>query len=392
MTWQDGFAWAAAVVVAMPLVVLAVECFAARRSAPGPVLRDDRLRAAVLIPAHDEEPVIGATLRGLLPQLGPRDRVVVVADNCTDRTAAIAWAHGAWVIERTDPDRRGKGYALARGLDALRADPPDVVVMVDADCRVRDGAFDRLVTAAHALGRPVQAAYRMDPPHPGPDRRVAAFAFRVKNVVRPLGLRRLGLPCLLTGTGMAFPWAVIRRAKLGHGHIVEDMQLAVDLAIAGHPATFLPDADVRGEFPAVEKAAGSQRRRWEHGHLRVMRAAIPRLMYAAVRRGRPRLLALALELSVPPLSALVLVTTAVLALLLLRAAVGGAWGPAVLLAVAAAAAGLGVLSAWRAEGRDVLPASALARAPGYALRKIPLYLSFFVRPQAAWVRTQRGAQ
>lgn len=391
MSWPDGLAWVAAAVLAVPLAVLAVECLAARRrpAAPAPE-RDDRFRATVLIPAHDEEPVLGATLRTLAPQLGPRDRVLVVADNCTDRTAGIARAHGAWVLERTDPDRRGKGYALAFGLDALRADPPDVVVMLDADCRVRDGALARLVEAAHATGRPVQAAYRMDPPAaPGPDRRLAAFAFRVKNVVRPLGLKRLRLPCLLTGTGMAFPWSVIRTAKLGHGHIVEDMQLAVDLAVAGHPAAFLPDADVRGEFPSAEAAAGSQRKRWEHGHLRVMRSELPRLVFAALRRGRPALLALALELCVPPVSALVMLTAAVLALLALWAALGGAWGPAALLGAAAAAAGLGLASAWRAEGREVLPPRALVRAPWYAVRKVPLYLSFFVRPQAAWVRTRR---
>ena len=394
MTGFDALAWGAAAVVAVPLTVLAVECFAAlgRRRPPSDVpLRDDRLRAVALIPAHDEEPVIADTLRTLTPQRGPRDRVLVVADNCTDRTAAVARGLGAEVLERSDADRRGKGYALAFGLEALRADPPDVVVMLDADCRVGAGALARLVASAAALGRPVQAAYRMDPPPgPGPDRRVAAFAFRVKNVVRPLGLKRLGLPCLLTGTGMAFPWAVIRDAKLGHGHIVEDMQLAVDLAIAGHPAAFLPDADVRGEFPDADRAAGSQRRRWEHGHLRVMRSEIPRLLAAGLRRGRMALLALALELSVPPVSALAMVAAAVLALLLIWGAVGGSWGPAFLLAATAAAAGLGLFSAWRTEGRDVLPAAVLARAPWYAVRKLPLYLSFFTRPQAAWVRTQRG--
>src|SRR5207248_6617838 len=143
------------------------------------------------------------------------------------------------------------------------------------------------------------------------------------------------------------------------GVMVDDMRLAVDLAIAGHPATFLPDADGRGEFPSADQAAGSQRKRWEHGHLQVMRSELPRLLWAGLRRGRPALLALALELSVPPVSALVILTAAVLALLLLWAALGGAWGPAALLGTAAAAVGRGLVAAWRPRGGDRLAAGAV---------------------------------
>src|SRR5205085_11222499 len=119
------------------------------------------------------------------------------------------------------------------------AGPAAVVVVIDADCRVADGSLDRLVSDAAATGRPVQAAYTLDPP-PGADVRaqLSAYAFRFKNVVRPLGLRRLGLPCLLTGSGMAVPWAILRNAPLASGNIVEDMRLGIDLALAGHPPLF----------------------------------------------------------------------------------------------------------------------------------------------------------
>lgn len=393
MNWLELLAWVPAVVLSVPLVVLAVECLAAvtwRGTRWPTAAAADRPRCVVLIPAHDEEAGLGRTLEALRPQLGPADRVVVVADNCTDRTADVARAHGVGVVERSDPARRGKGYALAFGVDAIRPDPPDVVVVVDADCIIGDGGFARLVGEAHARRRPVQGAYRMlPPPGAGPQRAVAAFAFLVKNVVRPLGLRRLGQPCLLTGTGMAFPWAVIRDARLGHGHIVEDMQLAVDLAAAGHPAVFAPDVDVRGEFPAADRAAASQRRRWEHGHLRVVTAGVPRLLAAGVTKGRGSLVALAVELGVPPLSALVLVAGGTLSLLAVWAVLGGPWLPVAVLGSALAAAAVGLLAAWGRFGRGVLPASALVRIPWYAVRKVPLYLSFFTHPQGEWVRTQR---
>src|SRR3954468_13749647 len=109
----DILFYALAASLLVPLAVLPVEGLAAllprRRAAAadGP-----RPRCAVLVPAHDEEAGIARTLGDLLPQLGPGDRLVVVADNCADGTAAVARGAGAEVLERTDPDHRGKGYAL----------------------------------------------------------------------------------------------------------------------------------------------------------------------------------------------------------------------------------------------------------------------------------------
>ncbi|WP_439626245.1 glycosyltransferase family 2 protein [Gemmata sp.] len=391
MDWIDYCALAAAVLLAVPLLVLAVECAVASlfRVRPAPKAGTARVPCVVLIPAHDEEAGLGRTLDALAPELGPGDRVLVVADNCTDRTARVARDRGVEVVERFDATRRGKGYALAFGVDAVRDRPPAVVVVLDADCVIGPGGLVRLVELAHETQRPVQAAYRMNPPAGAkPERGIAAFAFVVKNVVRPLGLKRLGQPCLLTGTGMAFPWPVIRAAKLGHGHIVEDMQLAVDLVVAGHGPLFAPDAAVSAEFPTADAAAGSQRRRWEHGHLRVIRAGVPRLLASALT-GRVSSLALALELGVPPLSALVLVAGVVLVALAGYAAFGGSPWPAGVLSAACAIAALGLTAAWLRFGRSVLPVRTLLRVPLYAVRKVPLYLGFITKPQAEWVRTER---
>jgi glycosyltransferase involved in cell wall biosynthesis len=188
-----------------------------------------------LVPAHNEEASLGRTLPGLLAQLGGADRLVVIADNCEDRTAEVARRCGAAVVERRDPVRCGKGFALHFGVRILNADPPEVVVFVDADCKAEAGAIDHLVREAGAGQCPAQAAYVMSPPpHPALGDRVSRFAFLYKNVVRPSGLASFGLPCLLTGTGMAMPWAVVRDAPLASGNIVEDMQLGLDLAVAGH--------------------------------------------------------------------------------------------------------------------------------------------------------------
>jgi len=67
---------------------------------------------AVLVPAHDEEKVLGQALAAISPQLGPNDRLVVIADNCTDATPALARKFGAEVVERRDLTRIGKDRYL----------------------------------------------------------------------------------------------------------------------------------------------------------------------------------------------------------------------------------------------------------------------------------------
>lgn len=386
--------WLAAAAVLLPMAVLVAETLAALlpRRTPAPAKTTPRPRCAVLIPAHNEEEGIGRTLAALVPQLRPGDVLLVVADNCTDGTAGAARAAGATAAERHDPSRRGKGFALDFGVRHLAADPPEVVVIVDADCRVEDGALDRLVCEAAATGCPVQAEYVLDVPDGAGWRgQVSAFAFLFKNVVRPRGLARLGLPCLLTGTGMAFPWALLRDAPLASGNLVEDMQLGLDLAVAGRPPRLLPGARVVSELPAGRRAAAAQRTRWEHGHLRTLLTQAPRLFAAAFMRRRPGLLGLALELSVPPLSVLFLLWAALATALAGVALLGGPAGPAAALGVGGLAVVLSVFAAWFRFGRDRLPFSALLAAPCYALGKLPIYLAFLFRCQRAWVRTERAA-
>lgn len=376
----------------VPISVLFVECSAAffpsRRVARDAVV--PRPRVDVLVPAHNEASGIGMTLLTLLPQLTAQDRLVVIADNCDDETAAVARKFGATAIERQDPDRRAKGYALDYGLRFIAANPPEVVVVVDADCVVHPGTIDQIARLAAARVRPVQATYLMkQSDNPGPKDAVSALAFMVKNLVRPRGLDRLGLPCLLSGTGMAFPWSVIREASLASSNIVEDMQLALDLAMAGHAPVFCLDAKVTGFLPQQKHAVKSQRTRWEHGHLQTLLTQVPRLLGASVRQKRFDLLAIALELSVPPLSLLVMMWAAVMGGALLAGEMGASWIPTVLLAMEGLLISISIVGAWAKFGRANLPVLTLLAVPLYILWKIPLYFAFLVQPQTKWIRTER---
>ena len=375
----------------VPVSVLCVEVLVALTQRTGKAQGTHaRLRVAVVVPAHNETLVIARTLRALVPQLQASDRLIVVADNCSDDTADVARKEPVEVIERTDSVRRGKGYALDFGVRHLESDPPDIVIIVDADCQVAEGSIARLAGLCGATGRPVQALYLMNAPEgAGLKTRIAQFAWVVKNQVRPSGLHRLGLPCQLMGTGMAFSWPCIRSAALATNHIVEDLKLGLDLARAGLPPLFCPEALVTSEFPTSSEGVRQQRKRWEHGHLGVILAEAPRLLLRAITRLNPGLAALALDLSVPPLALLVLLISALWILSALFYFFTKAQFPIDIASAEVSVVAATVLLSWGRYGRSILSISDLALSVVYAVSKVPLYARFLVARQLAWVRSDR---
>lgn len=384
-----------AVGFAIPSGFFLLECSASllptRRLVRGPETGDSNRRTVVLVPAHDEELQIATTVRGLLPELHAGDRIVVVADNCSDRTAVIARDAGATVVERVDPNQRGKGHALTFGLATLDADPPDVVIIVDADCRVRPGSIRALADQALATGRPAQAEYLLRPPTVSSSSVISTLAFLVRNRVRMRGLDRLGGPSQLVGTGMAFPFRLLREAPDTGSHLTEDLLMGVQLAERGTPARFCPAAYVESDLPMRSGAALKQRSRWEHGHLAMLFSYAPRLVGKGFLRLRPELIALGLDLAIPPLSLLVLLAASVVASASLNAWVGGSALPLTVAASNLAAVGLGVFLGWARHGRSMVPARYLLAVPFYVAWKLPLYLRLASgRKQVAWERTERA--
>ena len=381
----------AALLLLVPVTVLLVEVLLALTSRSRETTEEGRRpHLAVLIPAHNEASIIVGTIRSVLPQLSTSDRLLVVADNCLDETAAIASAAGAQVIERSDSTRRGKGYALDFGVTHLGTDAPEVVVIVDADCQVAAGALDRLARRCAQSGRPVQALYLMYAHNgAGFETRIAQFAWVVKNQVRPLGLHRLGLPCQLMGTGMAFPWSCLATGSLATGHLVEDLKLGIDLARAGAPPLFCPEALVTSVFPISGEGVRAQRTRWEHGHLGIILSEAPRLLLDSLVRLSPPLLALALDVSVPPLALLTLLVLAIwFASTLLYHFTSGAF-PLLISSGALGMLALSVLLSWASYGRRIVSLGDLAFFVVYALAKVPLYAKFIVARQLDWVRSKR---
>jgi cellulose synthase/poly-beta-1,6-N-acetylglucosamine synthase-like glycosyltransferase len=295
------------------------------------------------------------------------------------------------VWTRTDAQKKGKGYAIEFAVERLKDDPPEVVILIDSDCRVSSGAINLLSRAAATYRRPIQALYLMNPPAvSGVLTYVSTFAYLVRNLVRPLGLHKLGLPCHLTGTGMAFLWEQLLTIPPQRSNLVEDLSMGLEAAINGYPPMLLKEAEVRSEFPESLPAAAAQRRRWEHGQLATAWALVPRLIIEGVRQRRADILGLAADLIVPPLSLLVLLIGAAALTSLITYNISGSPVALTINLLALLLVGLATIASWVRFARKVIPGRALVLAPFYLLWKLPIYAALLIgRRQKAWIRTER---
>jgi cellulose synthase/poly-beta-1,6-N-acetylglucosamine synthase-like glycosyltransferase len=382
--------------LSVPVAVLLVEVIAALKAPRLEPFEAKELniekRVAVLVPAHNESSGLIPTLQDIKAQLGAADRLIVVADNCSDDTAAVAAASGAEVIVRNDPDRIGKGFAMGWGVTHLSQDPPDFVLFVDADCRLQADLIEGLKRVCQQVQRPVQALFMMRSAEDSPiNHSFAEFAWILRNWIRPLGLRNLHCPVQLMGTGMMFPWRTISSAPLASGHLVEDLKLGLDLAKTGQAPYFFPFVKVTSVFPTSAKGTESQRQRWVQGHLATIGKFVPRLLAVGLMRGDVKLLALALDLLVPPLSLLALLIVGTMVLTSFVALLGGSWLPALIAGGNLVGFILCVLLAWFKFGRQVLPAREALSFGSFALKKIRLYGRMVTGGTASqWIRTDRS--
>lgn len=363
----------------------------ARPRAPLPAT--PRLRFCVVIPAHDEEAGIAGTVANALALQWPAAqlRVWVIADNCSDDTAARARAAGARVLERRDPLRRGKGYALDLAFRSLLDEGwADVVLVLDADSRLSRGAVAALASRFEGGALAAQLFYGVLNPRVNWRTRLLAIALALFHRLRGRGRERLRLSCGLRGNGMAFAAAALRRVPHRSYSIVEDVEYGLELGRAGIRVHYVDEDEVLSDMEASERNARSQRQRWETGRrLLACQHGAP-LLREALRRRDAVLLDLALDVLLPPLSTVGLASAA-LALAGIAASLLGlvpAWLvpvcglPALLLVVH-------VLRGVALSGLGALGWVTLLSAPAYVGWKLSLRLRGRSDGKT-WVRTTRA--
>lgn len=358
----------------------------------------EQTRFAVCIPAHNEEVTIGTTVAALLAQeySASNFSVHVVADNCTDSTAAEAAGAGATVHERFDPENPGKGEALNWLFSRLARTELDAIAIVDADT-VADPDF--LAALDRSFGRGAQAVqgfYAVRDPETSPAVGLRYAAIACRHHLRPLARTRFGGSSGLYGNGMAFRTDVLAGRRWSN-HLIEDAEFQMELLLDGQIVSFVPDAIVRAEMPTTLEGAASQNERWELGRAQLVRRYVPILARRTVTGGAlPRRAyadAIADHLT-PPLTLVALIDGAAVVIGVL--AVASKPGLLSRLAAATGVASLLVLGVHVLVGLRLVDAPdsvyrSLRSAPRAVLWKLMLLARIARRPGGvSWTRTERN--
>jgi hypothetical protein len=353
----------------------------------------ESLSLVVLIPAHDEEDGIEATLEALARCDYPEDRrrTIVIADNCGDDTAELAKRAGAEVWERNDPERRGKGHALIWAFERLDAAVPEAegLIVLDADCAPSANLLAAVDRRLRGGAQALQADYVVGNPEASHVAALRFGAFALMNTVRFQGKQRLGLSCGLVGTGMAFSRDLLRRQPWTTTGLTEDEEYHMRLVLAGERAEFLAEASVSSAMPTTLRGSLEQQARWEGGKLQLIRRWTPRLLLSGLTRRDPVRLHAGLECLVPAQS------------LIAAGSAGSALAGVLLgrrrllaLSVATLAAQLTfVLAGLRLVRAPAHVYRALLAAPTLVAAKLAIYGRLLRgRGPTSWVRTVRETQ
>lgn len=230
---------------------------------------------AIIIPAHNEEVVIGSLVDNLMNLDYPKElyNVFVIADNSSDSTAEVAREHGAIVYERFNDVQKGKGFALEWMFNNIynRPENYDAVVIFDADNLV-DTLFLKHMNNRLCDGDKIVQGY-IDSKNPSDTWVTASFsmAFWVANRMLQLARYNLGLSNYLGGTGMAISLDVLKKIGWGATSLTEDLEFSIKALLLGYKTTWAHEAVVYDEKPLTFKQAWNQRRRWALGHVEVFR-------------------------------------------------------------------------------------------------------------------------
>lgn len=224
----------------------------------------------ILVPAHNEELLIGDVIGKLRLQSYPTSNyeIVIIADNCDDKTADISRELGVTTLVRHDSEKKGKGQALNWAIQGPLATWPndwDALVIIDADSVMNTDFLWFMNERIHQGYLAMQGYYGVHNPTESWRTSLMDAAFSVIHFIRPLGRDQFGLPCGLKGNGMCFARKLVQEYGYPATSVVEDVELALILLRHNIGVKFTPGAQVFGQMAATTGQADSQRKRWEGG-------------------------------------------------------------------------------------------------------------------------------
>ena len=242
-------------------------------------------RFMAIIPAHNEEAVVGNLIESLKNQNYDKDLydIYVIADNCTDNTAKVAKEAGAIVYKRFDETKKTKGYALDWFLKQKIEEnaPYDAFFIFDADNIVHPD-FIKNMNKKLCQGEDVVQGYR-DIKNPTDSWITAGYALFYWSMHRFYHLARynLGLSPLLNGTGFMVKFDVVKPQGWDTVTLTEDIEFSLKRIIKGKRLGWATDAICYDEQPVGFKQSWSQRSRWTAGHIQCIKEYTKQLAVAA---------------------------------------------------------------------------------------------------------------
>ena len=229
-------------------------------------------RFAIVSAAHNEERVIGELIRNLHELNYPKELydIYVVADNCSDNTAAIAREAGAQVIERFNKKEIGKGYALEYAFNQIfAASDYDAVVVFDADNLVDDEFLGIMNTHLLKGEKIVQGYLDTKNAHDTWITKSIYICYILTNRLWQLSKYNLGLTCALGGTGMCISVDLLKQYGWGMTSLTEDLEFQTKALMNNVKVCWAHEAKVYDEKPLTLSQSWNQRRRWMQGHTNV---------------------------------------------------------------------------------------------------------------------------
>lgn len=360
---------------------------------------DSKRRFAIVVPAYNEESSLPRTLKNLFEVDYPDDKfdIIVIADNCTDNTAEVAREKGAEVMVRTNPEKRGKGYALRWCFDQLieknTTNRYDSAIVVDADSIVSNNLL-RVMNKYRENGAEVIQGYLTVDSNPGVwTSEIIRIGFTLYNFVRPLARRAMSCPAGLRGNGMCFSMDVLKQVPWDAYSLTEDLEYGIKLLLNDVNIVFAPEAIGFNVVPENPENAESQRERWEIGRLPILKNYFGKLFKEVFKRRSFKVLDTLIDLVTPPLVNMMIVAFAmtlvslVLWFLGLQSTLLWVWLWVGIVGLGFFHALLGLYTA----GVGWSTYRSLLYVPRYAVWKLYVYFKvlFFEGRTTEWVRTSR---
>lgn len=356
---------------------------------PGQHLR----KFAVLVPAHNEELLIGRLCESLLAVQYPQHLfdIYIVADNCDDNTATVCRRSPVRVLERRDLKRSGKGHAIGWALRRIPLAEFDAVFIIDADSVVDPDVLVALNEALAGDARAVQCFNGVGNRDDSWFTQLLYVARTIGNLLYHQSKEKLGLSSYLMGNGICLSSDLLREQDWTAYSIGEDWEYSARLAERHERVGFAARARVYHQESRSLNQATSQRLRWSSGRFQVVRTLGGRLFWSGLKQRDWRLVDASLALVFPNYSLLVNLTLLLLgALLLLPDSSLRAFEVVVCLVCLTGQVWMFLAGAVIA-GKPWKILSAALRAPLFLVWKLGIDLlsvTGLIRPRR-WIRTQR---